>query len=233
MSAHQEHSTNKGRCIKRPKPIPLTEQSLLELEQSQQGYRRLERLLDHWFFYLQDTTANIFSTYIGTPDCDFHPPSNKEEGSILSLSQADFQESHVSSPSSVDLFGLTARSPSPRAQVVIQVPRAPSNTPQETQSSPHSTSTATISTIAVASPPRTNPLRLRQRLSPVRIVIRGKSYTGFGIPHWTVDSLESSPADLTQSESTDHLDDRPDTRLSPISISSDPDWSVVSPSDTD
>jgi hypothetical protein len=91
---------HRRRCLERPKSVPLIEQSLLELEQSQPGYRQLGRVLDHWFFYLQDTTADFFSTFIGPPDRDFHPPCFEERGIVLSLSQADFQESHVSPPSS-------------------------------------------------------------------------------------------------------------------------------------
>lgn len=66
-------------------------------------------------------TTNFLSTFIDSPDHDFHPPCFKERGSVLSLLEADFQESHVSPPSSVDLFRLTARPPPPEVQVVIQV----------------------------------------------------------------------------------------------------------------
>src|SRR3954452_15556175 len=264
MSAHQEFlmvKKHKRRCVERPKSVPLTEQSLLELEQSQPTYRQLGRLLDHWFFYLQDTTADFFCTFIGSPDGDFYPPCFEKRGSVFSLSQADFQESHVSPPSSVDLFGLTARSPPPEVQVVIQVPRTPSEISWETTSPLHFTSTAIPSTVpetvlstAVTSTvrsslkltstgtstPEANP-RLRQRLSPVRIFVEGKAYTGPGIPHWTVDPPEPllatppflpvvpSPTDTkTPSEPIDHLDNYPVTRLSPITVSSDSEWSGFS-----
>ncbi len=226
---------HKRRCVERPKSIPLTEQSLLGLEQAQPGYRRLERLLDHWFFYLQDTTENFFSTYIGTPDCDFDPLSIEEERSVLSLSQADFQESRVSLPSSVDLFGLTTRSPPPEVHMVIQVARTPSEISWETPSPLRFTSTAVPSTVPETVPStavtftvrpsleltptgtstsEASP-RLRQRLSPVRIFVKGKVHTGPCIPHWTIVSPKPSLAEAPEPQSIS---------VSPITASSDPEW---------
>lgn len=50
MLAYQEFlvvKRHKRRYVERPKSVPLTEQSLLKLEQSQPTYRQLRRLLDH------------------------------------------------------------------------------------------------------------------------------------------------------------------------------------------
>ncbi|PMD14999.1 hypothetical protein NA56DRAFT_754242 [Hyaloscypha hepaticicola] len=49
---------------------------------------------------------------------NFYPITSEPE-SVISLSQADFQESHHSPASSANLFGLTVRSPPPDVQVVV------------------------------------------------------------------------------------------------------------------
>lgn len=109
----------KGQCRDRPRAVPLTKESLSQLERSRPGYRRLERLLDHWFFYLQSTTENFFNTYSEFRDPLYRQLSKSPEVSCVSLSEADFQETHVSAPSSCEIYGLTVRSPPPEIQVII------------------------------------------------------------------------------------------------------------------
>jgi hypothetical protein len=117
-------------CVANPPREPLTEDTLLKLEQSQPHYRLAQRNLDHWFFYLESTFQDVFDTHIDRTDPDFYPSCFEQPGSVVSLSQADFQETHHSLASSIDLFGLTARSPPPDVQVIISQPvSAPPPTP--------------------------------------------------------------------------------------------------------
>src|SRR5690349_16753236 len=105
MSAHEEALEVKGlkrRRVGCAKSMPLTEQSLLELEQSQPGYRRFERLLDHWAYYLESTTQDFFETYFGSADPDYYPLCFEKERGELPLSRADFSESHITTLSSAD-----------------------------------------------------------------------------------------------------------------------------------
>jgi hypothetical protein len=101
---------------------PLTEESLLSLEQSQTPYRLAQRNLDRWFYYLESTFQDAFDTYRGREDKDYIPHYSEWIGkSITGSSQADFEETHHSIASSVDLFGFTVRSPLPEPQVVIPI----------------------------------------------------------------------------------------------------------------
>jgi len=116
----------------------LTEQTLLQLEQSLPNYRLAQRNLNHWFFYIESTIQDTFDTYRGLPDLDFYPSAFDGPHSTVPLSQADFQESHHSPAGSSDLFGFTVRSPR-EIQVVIpsRAPsRAHSPVPPPSQASP-------------------------------------------------------------------------------------------------
>jgi hypothetical protein len=95
-------------CVLNPTQ-QLTEESLLQLEQSLPGYRLAHRNLLHWFFYIESTIQDSFDTYRDLPDRDFYPTCFGSPHSETPLSQADFQESHHSLASSVDLFGNTVR----------------------------------------------------------------------------------------------------------------------------
>jgi hypothetical protein len=112
---------NKRHCVEYPQTAHLTEHTLLELEQSQPHYRLAQRNLSRWFYYLEDTFRDSFDTYLDRPDRDYFPSAFEERGSEVALSQADFEESHLSVPSSTDLFGFTARTPPPDVEVVIPV----------------------------------------------------------------------------------------------------------------
>jgi hypothetical protein len=96
----------------------LTEETLLKLEQSLPNYRLAQRNLNHWFYYIEATVKDTFDTFRDLPDRDFHPGAFDSPLSVLSLSQAHFQESHHSPAGSSDLFGFTVRSPC-EIQVVI------------------------------------------------------------------------------------------------------------------
>jgi hypothetical protein len=95
-------------CVLNPTQ-QLTEESLLQLEQSLPGYRLAHRNLLHWFFYIESTIQDSFDTYRDLPDRDFYPTCFGSPLSETPLSQADFQESHHSLASSTDLFGNTVR----------------------------------------------------------------------------------------------------------------------------
>lgn len=108
-------------CVLYPSIAPLTEETLLQLEQSQPRYRLAQRNLNHWFYYLESTIQDTFDTFANISDKTYNPASfTGSNGSILSLADADFQESHVSPPSSADIFGLTTREPLPNVEVVIR-----------------------------------------------------------------------------------------------------------------
>jgi hypothetical protein len=96
-------------CVSNPSRPQLTEESLLQLEQSLPGYRLAHRNLHHWFFYIQSTILDSFDTYRDLPDRDFYPTCFGSPYSETPLSQADFQESHHSLASSIDLFRNTVR----------------------------------------------------------------------------------------------------------------------------
>jgi hypothetical protein len=112
----------------------LTEQTLLQLEQSLPNYRLAQRNLNHWFFYIESTVQDTFDTFRGLPDPDFIP-SISSPPSVVPLSQADFQESHHSPAGSSDLFGFTVRSPR-EIQVILpsRSSTAPVNSPSRTVS---------------------------------------------------------------------------------------------------
>jgi hypothetical protein len=119
-------------CVTNPSREPLTEDSLFKLEQAQPQYRLAQRNLDHWFFYIESTIQDTFDTYLNRRDKRFYPSTSEPE-SVVSLSQADFQESHHSPASSADLFGFTVRSPPPDVQVIVSsrtVPSPPAPSPQ-------------------------------------------------------------------------------------------------------
>jgi hypothetical protein len=97
------------RCVSNPSRPQLTEESLLQLEQSLPGYRLAHRNLHHWFFYIQSTILDSFDTYRDIPDPDFYPNCFNSPVSETPLSEADFQESHHSPAGSTDLFGNTVR----------------------------------------------------------------------------------------------------------------------------
>jgi hypothetical protein len=119
-AGEEDISQRKRQCVTHPSRPHLTEQTLLQLEQSQPNYRLAQRNLDHWFFYIQSTIQDTFDTFREIPDRDFYPSAFEEHLSVVALSQADFQESHHSLAGSSDLFGFTARSPPPEVQVVIE-----------------------------------------------------------------------------------------------------------------
>jgi hypothetical protein len=117
----------------------LTEETLLQLEQSLPNYRLAQRNLNHWFYYIEATVKDTFDTFRDLPDRDFHPGAFDSPLSVLSLSQAHFQESHHSPAGSSDLFGFTVRSPceiqvlipsrtqsaAPSKQPSVERPRSP------------------------------------------------------------------------------------------------------------
>lgn len=170
-------------CVVNPSREPLTEESLLKLEQAQPQCRLAQRNLDHWFFYIESTVQDTFDTYMNRRDKNFYPATAESE-SVVSLSQADFQESHHSPASSTDLFGFTVRSPPPDIQVVI--PSRPvsihiktekssspewqglSPSPERTQSPTQSPSTTPLLTPVPTQTPQFRPLRSSNRLPKKR-----------------------------------------------------------------
>jgi hypothetical protein len=96
-------------CVLNPIQPQLTEESLLQLEQSLPGYRLAQRNLHHWFYYIESTFQDSFDTYRDYPDRDYYPSCFNSPVSETPLSQADFQESHHSPVGSTDLFGNTVR----------------------------------------------------------------------------------------------------------------------------
>jgi hypothetical protein len=124
-------------CVTDPSQPQLTEESLLQLEQSLPGYRLAHRNLHHWFFYIESTIQDSFDTYRGLTDPDFYPSCFDGPYSEVPLSQADFQESHHSSAGSTDLFGNTVRL-AQEIQVVIPS-RASSGLPHPRTSASSST----------------------------------------------------------------------------------------------
>jgi hypothetical protein len=104
--------------VSNPSRPQLTEESLLQLEQSLPGYRLAHCNLHHWFFYIESTFQDSFDTYRDFPDRDYYPSCFDSPGSQTPLSQADFQETHHSSAGSTDLFRNTIRQPQ-EIQVVI------------------------------------------------------------------------------------------------------------------
>jgi hypothetical protein len=132
---------------------PLTEQTLLQLEQSLPNYRLAQRNLNQWFFYIESTVQDTFDTYRNLPDLDFYPSAFDGPYSTVSLSQADFQESHHSPAGSSDLFGFTVRSPR-EIQVVI-----PSRAHSPTHSRAHSPSR-----VSPVPPPQSTGIQPRSRL---------------------------------------------------------------------
>jgi hypothetical protein len=138
-------------CVSNPSQPQLTEESLLQLEQSLPGYRLAQRNLDRWFFYIQSTFLDTFETFRNIPDPDYYPACFDSPKSTVPLSQADFQESHHSITGSSDLFNFRARSPQ-EIQVVI---------PSRSQSTIHcpriSLSTESVESAAeagIAEPPQ-------------------------------------------------------------------------------
>ena len=107
----------------------LTEQTLLQLEQSLPNYRLAQRNLNHWFFYIESTIQDTFDTYRGLTDLDFYPSAFDGPHSTVPLSQADFQESHHSPAGSSDLFGFTVRSPREIQVVIPSRTHSPSRAP--------------------------------------------------------------------------------------------------------
>jgi hypothetical protein len=96
-------------CVTDPSQPQLTEESLLQLEQSLPGYRLTQRNLNRWLFYIKSTIQDSFDAYRGLIDPDFYPSCFDGPYLETPLSQADFQESHHSLASSTDLFGYTVR----------------------------------------------------------------------------------------------------------------------------
>jgi hypothetical protein len=117
-TSREEGDKRQGRPSTVPSRLQLTEQTLLQLEQSLPNYRLAQRNLSHWFFYIESTVQDTLDTYRGLPDPDFYPSAFDGPYSSVPLSQADFQESHHSPAGSSDLFGFTVRSPR-EIQVVI------------------------------------------------------------------------------------------------------------------
>jgi hypothetical protein len=131
-------------CVLQPSIVPLTEETLLQLEQSHPRYRLAQRNLNHWFYYLESTFQDTFNTFAGIPDETYKLESSAgNNGSILSLADADFQESHVSPPSSADIFGLTVCEPLPEVEVIIPDSRTSAGrTPSSSSSSSESSSSS-------------------------------------------------------------------------------------------
>lgn len=120
-----------GRSSTVPSRPQLTEQTLLQLEQSLPNYRLAQRNLSHWLSYIESTVQDTFDTYRGLPDPDFYPSAFDGPYSSVPLSQADFQESHHSPAGSSDLFGFTVRSPREIQVVIPSRTHSPSHPPSQ------------------------------------------------------------------------------------------------------
>jgi hypothetical protein len=127
-----------GRSSTIPSRPQLTEQTLLQLEQSLPNYRLAQRNLSHWLFYIESTVQDTFDTYRSLPDPDFYPSAFDGPYSSVSLSQADFQESHHSPAGSSDLFGFTVRSPREIQVVIPSRAHSPVHPPQSSVIQPRS-----------------------------------------------------------------------------------------------
>jgi hypothetical protein len=139
----RENIRPRRHCVLQPSIVPLTEETLLQLEQSHPRYRLTQRNLNHWFYYLESTLQDTFNTFAGIPDKTYKPGSSAgNNGSILSLANADFQESHVSPPSSADIFGLTVCEPLPEVEAIIPDSRTSANRTSSSSSSDSSSSSS-------------------------------------------------------------------------------------------
>lgn len=143
-------------CVSNPSRPQLTEESLLQLEQSLPGYRLAHRNLHHWFFYIESTIQDSFDTYRDYPDRDFYPSCFESPLSETPLSQADFQESHHSPAGSTDIFGNTIRL-TQEIQVVIPSRASASGLPHPLSASSSSIESSLGSFLSIAAPPSEPP----------------------------------------------------------------------------
>jgi hypothetical protein len=161
----QENKRPVRSCRENPSHT-LTEESLLLLEKQQPHYRLSQRNLERWFYYLESTYQDTFDTFLGLPDDDYRPHWIKHCPSEISLSRADFVESHHSIASSTDLFGFTVRSPLPEPQVLIEVQTLPSLQPPRPQTLPLEPQNPQLRPSPSFSPSRQIPSRPRPRTAP-------------------------------------------------------------------
>ncbi|KAH8591196.1 hypothetical protein B0O99DRAFT_690803 [Bisporella sp. PMI_857] len=72
----RENIRPRRHCVLQPSIVPLTEETLLQLEQSHPRYRLTQRNLNHWFYYLESTLQDTFNTFAGIPDKTYKPGSS-------------------------------------------------------------------------------------------------------------------------------------------------------------